>query len=535
MDNGDEIQIFFNKPINTKRLTIDSITTNRLKLGSGAKFYSKYKNVQFSKIFILKLGDNPTIKRGDILGFDKNNIVDNSLNNPTNNLSAKVPYIEILQVISSKLLDKNSDEICNSNDILTFKLNRKIEVTPLSVNNIRFNGSFLTTSNSSITAINPINNYSDEFEIKFKSTFDMKIYDVYLKSSSTIDEYSLSPKMDILFKINDIITPKKLASEVILRDLDFTMSYSSGDTIIFRFTEPINSALIDIKKNINLSDKGSFGDDPKIISLGWTNELKVKLSENTYLPTNTTIIFDKNHIVDKVGNIAKNNISFTIPSLDIPRITDITIPDGNYKAGDKIPIKVHFSRDIGVNKNNSLIYIQTKIGNSIFSPQYSYQEDNKKIVFILDITTGLDLDGIEILENSLTLTGEAKISVNNINANLNHKKYFFKNVKVDIPFSLYASSFFWLDSKDVNGDLDINNQTNNTKLDRWIDKSMNKFIFEGNNNGPDITSDGLLFNGSDTSITYSDRSNALGNSISLFSVLHASEAKVQDALVNYII
>ena len=211
----------------------------------------------------------------------------------------------------------------------------------------------------------------------------------------------------------------------------------------------------------------------------------------------TTISLNSATIQDALGNDA-NLIMTSQFSLALVKvkgragIVQITSIPSVYTSGEEIKVLVKFSGPVTVDAAGSEITIDLDVGGSIV--QAHHTATNSKIMeFTYAALSNIDLDGIEVISNSIKKGVSASIKSGGLNVIETFAKQGFPNVKVKSPFEFSKISDIWFDSTDVDGDGDTTDQKAGEKVTTFYDKSGkdNHIRTPLSRLGPTLTKDDL--------------------------------------------
>ena len=194
----------------------------------------------------------------------------------------------------------------------------------------------------------------------------------------------------------------------------------------------------------------------------------------------TSIDINLGTIKGKSGNAADLSMvkAYDFPLVKIdgitPVIQSLNAQSGTYTSGEKIKILVKFSSAVTVDAAGSVITIDLNVGGSIVQARYAATTtDTMEFIYIASGT--MDLDGVEVVANSIKKGGNASITSASDGASVieNFEVKFFPNLKVNAPFDLSKITDIWFDSVDIDADGDSTDQSVDDAVKTFYDKSGN--------------------------------------------------------------
>ena len=210
----------------------------------------------------------------------------------------------------------------------------------------------------------------------------------------------------------------------------------------------------------------------------------------------TSISSNPGTIKDKAGNDAELTTANgqTLAKVDTTvKVINVTSTPGIYASGDEIKILVEFSDLIAVVKDSG-ITIDLNIGGSEIKANYTdtVTAPSHTMVFTVSVDSGVavDLDGIEVVTNSIKKGTGASIKSGGVGVEESFAKYHLTDVKVKSPFDFSGATDIWFDSTDTDADGDSTDQSAGDAVKTFYDKSgKDNHITSGTNGGPEVTLD----------------------------------------------
>ena len=208
----------------------------------------------------------------------------------------------------------------------------------------------------------------------------------------------------------------------------------------------------------------------------------------------TSISSNPGTITDKAGNAADLTMvnGQTPAKVDAAvKVINVTSTPGIYASGDKIKVLVQFSDSITVVKGSG-ITIDLNIGGSVIKANYTVTDPSDTMVFTASVDSGVavDLDGIEVVTNSIQKGTSASIQSSGVDVEESFAKYHLTDVKVKSPFDFSGATDIWFDSTDTDADGDSTDQSAGDAVKTFYDKSgKDNHITSGTNGGPEVTLD----------------------------------------------
>ena len=207
-----------------------------------------------------------------------------------------------------------------------------------------------------------------------------------------------------------------------------------------------------------------------------------------------SISLNSGTIKDKAGNAADLTMvnGQTPAKVDAAvKVINVTSTPGIYASGDEIKILVQFSDSIAVVKGSG-ITIDLNIGGSVIKANYTVTDPSDTMVFTASVDSGVavDLDGIEVVTNSIQKGTSASIQSSGVGVEESFAKYHLTDVKVKSPFDFSGATDIWFDSTDTDADGDSTDQSAGDAVKTFYDKSgKDNHITSGTNGGPEVTLD----------------------------------------------
>ena len=195
--------------------------------------------------------------------------------------------------------------------------------------------------------------------------------------------------------------------------------------------------------------------------------------EATLIDLNSGTIQDqaKNNAFLALGRIGTSSLKGVEVDGQLPSITSIDATSGAYALGEEIKLLVNVSGPVTVNKAGSEITIGLNVGGSIVQAHYTAKTNKNVMEFTYTASGTVDLDGIEVVANSIKKGNSASIKSKGVAVLEGFTNKHFPGVTVNAPFDLSKASDIWFDSTDVDGDGDTTDQKAGEIVTTFYDKS----------------------------------------------------------------
>ena len=195
--------------------------------------------------------------------------------------------------------------------------------------------------------------------------------------------------------------------------------------------------------------------------------------EATFIDLNSGTIKDKagNAASQVLNSVNQSSLGSVIVDGKSPAITSIDATSGAYALGEEIKLLVKVSGPVTVNKAASEITIDLNVGGSIVQAHYTAKTKKNVMEFTYTASGTVDLDGIEVVANSIKKGNSASIKSKGVAVLEGFTNKHFPGVTVNAPFDLSKASDIWFDSTDVDGDGDTTDQKAGERVTTFYDKS----------------------------------------------------------------
>ena len=215
--------------------------------------------------------------------------------------------------------------------------------------------------------------------------------------------------------------------------------------------------------------------------------------EATFIDLNSGTIKDKagNAASQVLNSVNQSSLGSVIVDGKSPAITSIDATSGAYALGEEIKLLVKVSGPVTVNKAASEITIDLNVGGSIVQAHYTAKTKKNVMEFTYTASGTVDLDGIEVVANSIKKGNSASIKSKGVAVLEGFTNKHFPGVTVNAPFDLSKASDIWFDSTDVDGDGDTTDQKAGERVTTFYDKSGkdNHIRSSSSRPGPILTKD----------------------------------------------
>ncbi|MEA4814822.1 MAG: S-layer homology domain-containing protein [Oscillospiraceae bacterium] len=124
-----------------------------------------------------------------------------------------------------------------------------------------------------------------------------------------------------------------------------------------------------------------------------------------YLPEKTKTTAASTASMHYAGLVTASNSSTSGTLYEVPKITSVTIPEGNYKAETSLDFTVHFSTSVMVDSSGGTPYLPLTVGSKPVQAVYQSGSGTNELLFRYTVQSGdNDTDGIAV-GDKITLNG----------------------------------------------------------------------------------------------------------------------------------
>ena len=402
--------------------------------------------------------------------------------------------------------DNDNDKAYSKGDVIHIFFNQPVEASELDITKLSLTDGKVLGTGATISPSVSGASSSEKYDITLGDnvTVTQDVNLIIAKTGVLAGKSYASD--DLVFTLPDITPPKELLavgeSQAKAVTVDSGLGndgkYGENDQINLLLTEGIDASLVNNNSVYSKDPAFNLGTGYTVSIVGDTDgsgyastiQIKLGAHSSQLVGSGQEIGVKASSVKDAAGNLAINDLTYKLLSIDVPFIKDISINQGLYRSGENVLVNLVFSKDVTVNLNGSSITISLNVGGSTVTARYDESLSNAtNKVFVYPASGVVDLDGIEVIANSVdiaqaTLTSTASSS---IHADIRFPDWVFPSVKVDAPFDFSKVTDVWFDSTDIDSDGDIADQKVGDMVTKFYDKSgRDNHISSGSRGGPEL-------------------------------------------------
>ena len=386
--------------------------------------------------------------------------------------------------------DNDNDKAYSKGDVIHIFFNQPVEASELDITKLSLTDGKVLGTGATISPSVSGASSSEKYDITLGDnvTVTQDVNLIIAKTGVLAGKNYASD--DLVFTLPDITPPKELLavgeSQAKAVTVDSGLGndgkYGENDQINLLLTEGIDASLVNSNSVYSKDPAFNLGTGYTVSIVGDTDgsgyastiQIKLGAHSSQLVGSGQEIGVKASSVKDAAGNLAINDLTYKLLSIDVPFIKDISINQGLYRSGENVLVNLVFSKDVTVNLNGSSITISLNVGGSTVTARYDESLSNAtNKVFVYPASGVVDLDGIEVIANSVdiaqaTLTSTASSS---IHADIRFPDWVFPSVKVDAPFDFSKVTDIWFDSADIDADGDITDQKVGDRVSKLYDKS----------------------------------------------------------------